>query len=778
MLSKVVARVAAAEERERKPVAQQMVEDIREDRFKLSLQDVNTLLQCLWEKREAMEKQEAEASLQLLLQFLHYARSEKTQKLKELQEELSTLDADIHQVQGHAVPLARNSTAELLRKRLRESEEPTTAGARGLGAAAHTHSVLLDGLATTGAAGAARQSQAHEGGEGRMLPPPPHPSAAPPSASGQEPSHQPGSSDIVLHNGRLPILPGPSTQGDSTAGNGLPNTTRFTPLQGSSWQARGGGPAFLLPPTVPAPTLSRAASAEGHLPLANGRTAAPAAPASASRAATATPTPATTNSGSSSGGAAAVSHPPSSSAMPCSSHMSADGETEDDTLRARKRRVVSQFEDLQNCYMKLRRGESGALSANRAGQPGAADANGAGPSQHPPTRLQITANGAEEQKDEGDEAEELVSMRQMAAGGNVNARKLELVQQGETAVGPLLAPGGLAEFSRMLSVFTHCSKLKVVAELPRASARQQAAILSSIEFDRDRAVFATAGVSKRISLFDYANVLAHPNVQQHCPAAELVTRSKLSCLSWNKYVRSHIISSDYEGCVTLWDVDTQASVNEYEAHDKRIWSVDYSTCDPFLFVSGSDDGFIKVWSTKQAAPAVAIDMRANVCCVKYNPASAHEIAVGSADHSVHLYDLRNVSAPVHVFAGHRKAVSYVRYLSSTEVVSASTDSTLRLWNTRTLSQTRRFSGHVNEKNFVGLSVDSEFIACGSETDEVYVYYRALAKPIAKRVFSGPTASGQASEGSQFISAVCWKPQAQVLLAANSQGCIKLMQLTS
>ncbi len=44
-------------------------------------------------------------------------------------------------------------------------------------------------------------------------------------------------------------------------------------------------------------------------------------------------------------------------------------------------------------------------------------------------------------------------------------------------------------------------------------------------------------------------------------------------------------------------------------------------------------------------------MRANVCCVKYNPASAHEIAVGSADHSVHLYDLRNVSAPVHVFAG-------------------------------------------------------------------------------------------------------------------------------
>lgn len=63
--------------------------------------------------------------------------------------------------------------------------------------------------------------------------------------------------------------------------------------------------------------------------------------------------------------------------------------------------------------------------------------------------------------------------------------------------------------------------------------------------------------------------------------------------------------------------------------------------------------------------------------------------------------------------------------------------------------------------------------------QVFVYYRALAKPIAKRLFSSPANSGHhPSDGTQFISAVCWKPQAQTLLAANSQGCIKVMQLTS
>lgn len=76
--------------------------------------------------------------------------------------------------------------------------------------------------------------------------------------------------------------------------------------------------------------------------------------------------------------------------------------------------------------------------------------------------------------------------------------------------------------------------LQVVAELPRASSRQSAAILSSIEFDRDRSMFATAGVSKRISLYNFEDVLEHSQVQEHCPASELVTRSKLSCLSWNK----------------------------------------------------------------------------------------------------------------------------------------------------------------------------------------------------------------------------------------------------
>lgn len=41
----------------------------------------------------------------------------------------------------------------------------------------------------------------------------------------------------------------------------------------------------------------------------------------------------------------------------------------------------------------------------------------------------------------------------------------------------------------------------------------------------------------------------------HCPIVEMSTRAKLSCLSWDKQSKNIIASSDYDGIVTVWDVN-------------------------------------------------------------------------------------------------------------------------------------------------------------------------------------------------------------------------------
>lgn len=131
----------------------------------------------------------------------------------------------------------------------------------------------------------------------------------------------------------------------------------------------------------------------------------------------------------------------------------------------------------------------------------------------------------------------------------------------------------------------------------------------------------------------------------------------------------------------------------------------------------------------------------------------------------HLQSFSNPAAPSPPapapHAAHQRAVSYVRHVSGRQLVTASTDSTLRLWDIGGFSSSGggpgaagsaaggaaaegdpagggagpgqgpqqpvcalTYRGHVNERNFVGLSVSSEgYVVCGSETNELYCFYK-------------------------------------------------------
>jgi E3 ubiquitin-protein ligase RFWD2 len=213
----------------------------------------------------------------------------------------------------------------------------------------------------------------------------------------------------------------------------------------------------------------------------------------------------------------------------------------------------------------------------------------------------------------------------------------------------------------------------------------------------------------------------------------------VSCLSWNPFLKPYIASSDYEGIVGIWDTSIGTCISKFDEHEKRTWSVDFCDQNPHILASGGDDSKVKLWSMNQKFSSGTIDTKANVCSVKFHPTNVNHLAFGSADHQVFYYDVRRLDTPLKVFKGHKKAVSYVKFLNSEQIVSASTDCTLRLWSlTDSESHSiRTFSGHTNEKNFVGLAINStgEYISCGSETNQVYTYYSNLPKPIASFRFS-------------------------------------------
>ncbi|GAA0185037.1 hypothetical protein LIER_32325 [Lithospermum erythrorhizon] len=371
--------------------------------------------------------------------------------------------------------------------------------------------------------------------------------------------------------------------------------------------------------------------------------------------------------------------------------------------------------------------------------------------------------------------------------------------------------GWIHSFLEGLSKYLSFSKLKVKADLKQGDLLNSSNLVCSLGFDRDGEFFATAGVNKKIKVFEYNSVLDGDR-DIHYPVVEMGSPAKLSSICWNGYIKSQIASSNFEGVVQVWDVTRSQIFMEMREHERRIWSVDFSVVDPTMLASGSDDGSVKLWNINQAilflhlgpvsfdtkctlshlmkmlllqgVSVGTIKTKANVCCVQFPLDSGRSLAFGSADHKIYYYDLRNAKMPLCTLIGHNKTVSYVKFIDSTTLVSASTDNTLKLWDlsmctSRVLDNpVQTFTGHMNVKNFVGLSVSDGYIATGSETNEVFVYHKAFPMPALSLKFGNtdPLSADEVDDATQFISSVCWRGQSSTLLAANSLGNLKILEM--
>ncbi|MCL7040104.1 hypothetical protein MKW94_008776 [Papaver nudicaule] len=327
-------------------------------------------------------------------------------------------------------------------------------------------------------------------------------------------------------------------------------------------------------------------------------------------------------------------------------------------------------------------------------------------------------------------------------------------------------------FLEGLCKYLSFSKLKVRAELKQGDLLNSSNLVCAMSFDRDKEFFATAGVNRKIKIFE-CDMIVREDREIHYPIMEMASKSKLSSICWNGYIQSQIASSDFEGVVQLWDATRGQVFMEMREHERRVWSVDFSSADPTKLASGSDDG--------AGRSVCTIKTKANVCCVQFPPDSSCSLTVGSADHKIYCYDLRSTRTPLSTLIGHAKTVSYVKYVDSTTLVSASTDNSLKLWDLSACtshvidSPLQTFSGHTNSRNFVGLSVYDDYITTGSETNEVFIYHKAFPIPVLSFKFNSIDPASCQEVEEPFISSVCWRDKS-TLLAANSAGNIKLLEM--
>lgn len=162
-------------------------------------------------------------------------------------------------------------------------------------------------------------------------------------------------------------------------------------------------------------------------------------------------------------------------------------------------------------------------------------------------------------------------------------------------------------------------------------------------------------------------------------------------------------------------------------HTGPVYSVDWSTCTRFL-VSGSEDGFVRLWSAPLKTGIVAYrGHNFPVWSVAFSPLD-HYFASGSHDRTARLWT-SDRTYPLRIFAGHLADVDVVRWHPNCNyIATGSSDRTTRLWDLRDGNCVRVLHSD-GDVHALAFSPDGRTLACGGDSPVIDIWDIASGKRV-------------------------------------------------
>jgi WD40 repeat protein len=210
-------------------------------------------------------------------------------------------------------------------------------------------------------------------------------------------------------------------------------------------------------------------------------------------------------------------------------------------------------------------------------------------------------------------------------------------------------------------------------------------------------IIATRTADGPVYIFDRTR---HPST----PSADGVCTPELKCMghtkegygmAWHPRLEGSLLTASEDTTILEWDLRggfvkerrTMDPLRSYTAHTAWVEDVAWSECVDTLFASVGDDRALMIWDTREADThkalfAVEGAHQAEINCVAFNPRNEFILATGSADKTVALWDLRNLSRRLHTLEGHQDDILQLAWSPHHETVLASSsgDRRLNVWD--------------------------------------------------------------------------------------------------
>ncbi len=242
-----------------------------------------------------------------------------------------------------------------------------------------------------------------------------------------------------------------------------------------------------------------------------------------------------------------------------------------------------------------------------------------------------------------------------------------------------------------------------------------------------------------------------------------------------------VATGSADGTVKIWNpLVSDKELLEFTAHPEGVEVVRFSTKDANILATASKDGIIKLWKLKEhSSTKVKTEQFAefkghqgSIVSFRFTEDGKQLATAGKNDSVVRLWKVNKEETALKLL-GHQKPIDSVRFnVERPEIVTASDDGTVRLWDISTipLIKPKLLENHPNNNikiKSVRFSPDAQRIATAGSEGVIRLWLRQGDKWIEEKCFP-------ANQGGTIWS-MDFSPQKDkdILATAGNDGTVKL-----